>query len=285
MRKLLFKNSREETITLGYCEPYLINEIDGLGEVDADVYTNEAPYMDGASFIDVTLDTREIDIEGTFRELNKKELYKNRKYLQKVFNPKLGLGTLRFEDEDVVREIKAVADGTPVYADKGKDVFQKFQINLLCPDPYWEDIKDVSRRLTAYKGIFKLPFTLPFKLGKQGDRTTLFNDGDIEAPVKIDIHGPVTNPQVRNATTGEFIKINTSIAGDEILHIETNPRSKRIEIFSNGIVRSGFGFLDFANGAKFWKLVPGENEIEFYADSGGNDGKVAVSWRNQYTGI
>lgn len=285
MRKLTFKNSREQTITLGYYEPFLINEIDGLGEVDADVATQEVPYMDGASFIDVTLDTREIDIEGTFRELEKSQLYKDRKHMQKVFNPKLGLGTLRYEDEDIVREIEAVADGTPVYSDKGRDNFQKFEINLLCPDPYWKDTKEVSRALTAYKGSFTLPFTLPFKLGKQGDLTTLTNDGDIAAPVKLDIHGPVTNPQIRNKTTDKFIRINTTVAEDEILHIDTKLGKKRIEIFSNGIAREAFGSLDYANGATFWQLEPGENEIEYYADSGTKDGVVAVSWKNQYTGI
>lgn len=285
MRKLTFTNSKDESIVLGYYTNYLINSVDGLGEVDAEVDTVQAPYVDGASYIDTMLSMRSISIEGTFRQLNSPELYTNRRNLQHVFNPKLGLGTLKYEDEGLVRVIDAVADGSPAFADRGEEKFQKFQINLLCPDPYWRDPNQVSRALTAYKGYFTLPFKLPFKLGKQGDRTTLINDGDVPAPVSIDLQGPATNPQIRNATTGEFIKINTSIAADEILHIDTTPRHKRIEIYRGDIALNGFGYFDYAGGATFWQLEPGENDVEYYADSGNRDGVVAVAWSNRYVGI
>lgn len=285
MRKLIFTNSKDETIELGYHTPYLINKIDGLGETGADIATTEAPYVDGSIYIDTRLSPRELSIEGTFRRLTSPELYKNRQRLQRVLNPKLGVGTLQYEHEGIVKQINAIVDGSPAYADKDREPFQKFQINLLCPDPYWRDPNQVSRALTAYKGYFTLPFKLPFKLGKQGDRTTLINDGDVPAPVSIDLQGPATNPQIRNATTGEFIKINTSIAADEILHIDTTPRHKRIEIYRGDIALNGFGYFDYAGGATFWQLEPGENDVEYYADSGNRDGVVAVAWSNRYVGI
>lgn len=285
MRKLTFTNSRDETLELGYYTNFLLNSIEGLGEVEADIDTIVAPYIDGATYIDTKLNSRDIAVEGTFRKMNSPELYNNRRRLQRIFNPKLGLGKLRYEDEGVIRVIDAIADGSPVFAEKGEDLFQKFQITLLCPDPYWRDTSEVSRLLTAYHGYFTVPFTLPFKLGKQGDRTTLLNDGDIPTPVTISLHGPVTNPIIENQTTGEFIKVNISVASNEILNINTAPRRKRIEIYNNGSIYNAFGNIAFAEGASFWELETGTNDIAFYADTGNRDGAVTIAWSNLYTGI
>lgn len=285
MRKVTFTNARQESIELGYHTPYLINKIEGLGQVDADMGMVSAPYQDGQIFIDTKLSPREINIEGTFRKLTSPELYNNRKQMQRLINPKLGLGTLQYEHEGVLKQIDAVADGTPVFPDKDTDMFQRFQVDFICPNPYWRDLNQVSRALRAYEGKFTLPFTLPFRLGKQGDRTTLTNDGDVPAPVQIDLQGPVTNPKITNETTGEFIQINGSIAADEVLHIDTTPNMKRIEVYKGDFVRSIFGRFAYEQGASFWKLEIGKNDISYVADEGNNKAIVAVSWRNMYSGI
>lgn len=286
MRKLTFTNSRQETIELGYDTPFLINKIDGLGEVGADVNMVSSPYQDGDTYIDTMLSTREISIEGTFRKLTSSALYDDRRHMQRALNPKLGVGTLQYEHKGILKQIDAVADGSPAFADKERDKFQKFQVNFICPNPFWHDLNQVSRALRAYEGKFTLPFTLPFRLGKQGDRTTLVNEGDVPAPVSIDLQGPVTNPRIANETTGEFIQINGAIAADEILHIDTTPGNKRIEVYNgSSFIRSIFGRLAFEQGASFWQLEVGNNEVSYVADEGNSKAIVAVSWKNRYSGI
>lgn len=283
MRKLIFTNSKDETIELGYHTPYLINKIDGLGETGADIATTEAPYVDGSIYIDTRLSPRELSIEGTFRRLTSTELYKNRQRLQRVLNPKLGVGTLRYEHEGIVKQIDAIVDGSPAYADKDREPFQKFQINLLCPDPYWRDSNQVSQPLQAYRGNLTLPTTFPLEFGLEGSRVTLYNNGDVPTPVNIDIHGPITNPQIINKTTGERIRVNRAIASDEILHIDTTPGQKRAEVYRGNEIEQVFGYLD--HNSDWIELALGANVIEHIADAGDNKAMVAVSWQSRYSGI
>lgn len=285
MRILTFTNARGESLRLDGTN-HAVSSVSGLGDVDSDTQMQKAPYMDGQTYIDSILQPRPISIEGGFSSLDPVVRSKQRQYMQRVLNPKLGPGTLRYEHDGGIKEITAVADGAPAFPDKGQNPFQMFLINLLCPDPYWRDLNQTSRALQAYVGNFTLPFTLPFELGYAGDRTTLLNEGDVPAPVRIDIHGPTTNPQVINRTTGEFIKVNRSIAANEILHINTTPGQKRVEVYRDGdTIINAFGNFAHAEGATFWQLELGPNEIEHIADAGRADATVAVSWHNLYAGI
>lgn len=285
MRRLMFENSRGEQIEF-YLSPLLIESLEGISEVDADVQGQESPYQDGDTYIDTRLQPRFIDLEGAITKTSLKDIKEIRRHVLRVCNPKLGLGKITLELDGDTKEITGVLDGSPVFPERRRDVFQKFTVNWKCPDPYWQDPNQVSRALRAYEGKFTLPFTLPFRLGKQGDRTTLVNEGDVPAPVQIDLQGPVTNPKITNETTGEFMQINGSIAADEVLHIDTSPGHKRIEVYNgNNFVRSVFGRLAYEAGASFWQLEIGENDVSYVADEGNSKAIVAVSWKNRYSGI
>src|SRR5699024_6768635 len=98
--------------------------------------------------------------------------------------------------------------------------------------------------LQSYVGNFKLPTTFPIKLGVAGSRTELDNLGDVPSPVQIEVRGPTTNPQIHNRTTGKYIRIERSIARDEIMYINTEPGNKSIVIDrGNGVVEQAFGYL------------------------------------------
>lgn len=284
MRRLTFENARGERIEF-HLSPYLIESLTGIGEVDADVQGQESPYQDGDVYIDTMLQPRYIDLEGSITDTDLKEIRKHRGYISRVCNPKLGLGKITLELDGDTKEIPGVLDGSPEFPERSRDVWQKFVINWKCPDPYWRDLNQVSRALRAYEGKFTLPFTLPFSLGKQGDRTTLVNEGDVPAPVQIDLQGPVTNPKITNETTGEFIQVNGSIAADEILHIDTTANRKRIEVYKGDFVRSVFGRLAYESGASFWQLEIGANDVSYVADEGNNKAIVAVAWKSRYVGI
>lgn len=288
MTKLTVTNKRDETITLTSDErEKRLIEFD-IQAVEADVQTQKAPYQDGAAYIDSQLETRDLSIEFILRNREQRELERMKRQVGKVLNPKLGVCELRYENEDGTWIIDAVPEESPYYPqgdDNRLPGFQRGEIDLIAPNPYFRDTNRVSQSLTAYEGYFKLPTKLPFKLGKQGDQTTLKNDGDIPVPVQIDIQGPVKNPEIRNTTTDKFIRVNRSIASDEILHIDTEPGNKRIEVYKGSQIMIAMGSLDYVNGAEFWQLEPGDNRVEYYADSGNKDAIVAVSWSNRYISI
>lgn len=282
MRRLTYENGRGEQIKF-YLSPFLIESLTGIGEVDADIQSQQSPYQDGDNYIDTLLQPRFIELEGSITERNFGSIREMRRYILRVCNPKLGLGKITLELDGDKKEILGVLDGSPVLPERARDIWQKFMITWKCPDPYWHNPNQTSKPLQSYVGNFTLPFTLPFELGVSGSRTVLHNDGDVPAPVTIDIHGPTTNPQVINRTTGEYIRINRSIADDEILHVNTASGQQRVEIRRGDSVEQGFGYLDHES--EMFSLEIGENEIEHIADAGNANATVVVNWQSRYTGM
>ncbi|MCJ0932544.1 phage tail family protein [Virgibacillus halodenitrificans] len=282
MRRLTFENARGESIVF-YLSPLVIESLTGIGEIDADLQSEKAPYQDGDTYIDTLLQPRFIDLEGVITRTDLETIKFYRKHILRVCNPKLGLGKITLELDGDVKEIYGTLDGSPVFPERGREVWQKFMITWKCPNPYWRNPNQTSQPLKAYVGNFTLPFTLPFELGMSGSRTTLYNEGDIPAPIRIDIQGPVTNPQIINRTTGEWLKINRSIAADEVLHINTTPGKKRVEVYRGNEVYPALGYMD--HDSDWITLELGKNEIEHIADAGDRESLVAVTWNSMYVGI
>jgi Phage tail protein len=282
LRRLTFENARGESIVF-YLAPLLITSLTGIGEVDVDLQSQKSPYQDGDTHIDTVFQPRYIDLEGAIIETDLKEIKKYRKNILRVCNPKLGLGKITLELDGDIKEIYGVPDGSPVFPERGQEPIQNFVITWKCPDPYWRDPLEISRALRAYQGRFTLPTTFPIEFGVEGDTTILINDGDTPAPITIDIQGPVTNPQVINKTTGQFIRVNLSLSENEVLHIDTG-RPRRVEIYRDGrTIENAMGYIDHYS--DFWELSVGPNEVQYIADAGNANAIVAVAWQNRYVGI
>lgn len=281
----MFTNAIGQTIEL-FGRPYRLIRVEGIGDTEASTQMQKAPFQDGSIYIDSVLTDKPIEIELKITGDNQLDLDAKRRYFASVFNPKLGKGTLRYIGDDDVKEIDVVSDAVPYFPDgpsNRKPTFQKSLLHLSAPYPYWREPNQTSQPLQAYIGNFKLPFKLPFRLGVSGSRTTLYNNGDIPAPVRIDIQGPVTNPQIINRTNGDWLRVNRSIAADEILHIDTTSGRKRVEVYRAGSVFNVFGYID--HDSDWLQLDVGANEIEHIADTGDRSGMVAITWNNQYVGI
>ena len=279
---MTYKNPKGEEVEF-YLNPFLINSLEGIGEVEADTQTQKAPYQDGESYIESYLQPRFIDMEGQILKRDKKEIREHRRIITRTVNPKYGLGRITFELDGETFVIDAVPEGIPSFPERSMDVWQKFQVSWFCPDPYWRSTNNESKALQAYVGNFKLPMTFPFMLGTSGSSTTLYNDGDAPAPVQIEINGPITNPQIFNRTTGESMRINRTIDKGEVLRIDTTPGRKSITVEGADGVKQAFGHLD--SESTLWKLATGENRIEHVADSGNRQAEVIVRWGNRYSGV
>lgn len=285
MRRLTFENARGEEIVF-YLSPYLIESLEGIGEIDADLQSQKAPYQDGDTHIDTLLQPRFIDLQGSIATCDFVKIREHRRRIASICNPKLGLGKITLELDGDKKEIMGVLDGSPVLPERGQDPWQSFAITWKCPNPYWQSIELTTEPLAAFIPKFTFPFSFPVKFGERGSQATLINDGDVPAPIEIEFNGPATNPEVRNLTTGEFIRVRREISDGEKLIINTSEgRDAKVIIErGNGVIENAWGYIDIWESTLF-HLDVGENIITYDALNSGGQAVVNISFRERYVGV
>jgi phage-related protein len=284
VQRIIYTNSQRKTIEL-YLYPFLLNNVDGLGDVDAEVQTQKAPFQDGSTYINSTLEHRVLTVEVSVHGEDLADTQQKRVLLSSVLNPKLGIGTLRYENDYGIREIDAVLDNVPVFpsgqGNRG-GTFQRVLINFICPNPYWKSLNITEE--PTFEPLFQFPFEGVFEMGMQRDKRIIENDGDAPAPIYIEFFGPADNPIITNNTTGEYIKVNQSLAEGEFMRVDTTPGNKSVEFVSpDGTVTNVFNWIDL--GSTFFQLAIGENEIEYSADNDIQGAIVNIRYNKLYVGV
>lgn len=279
MDQLVIMNKNRESITLGNIAPYFLQILDGVGDVPVITQSQKAPKQDGSTYFDNMLENRAISIEGMIvKRHNPEEVSKARRLMQRVLNPKLGEVTITYQD----KEIKGIVETTPVFpsGEGNKGIYyQKFLVNLLCHQPFWLDTFYESREMSYLMGGLSFRLRLPTTFSNRGFRRKAVNDGDVEAPVKIEFIGPAINPTITNVTTGEFIKINQELGEKDILTVSTAFGEKYVKI--NG--ENAFHYIDLES--TFWQLIPGDNILSYASNNDSINTKVTVKWKNRYVGL
>lgn len=282
MQIVTFINSRGQTIELSNSLPFLLSRIDGLGDVSADIQLQKSPFQDGATYTDIVLQTKVITLEVSIVGENTNDIQSKRSLIASVFNPKLGEGLLRYENENGVREIAAVVDGIPIFPSGGENrgrTFQKTLITLVCPDPYWKSSQITEEPMAAFVELFEFPFDDYFEMGIEGHTRYFTNDSDTEVPLKITIKGPTSYPTLTNTTTGEFIRVKRTLSADDVLEISTEDGNKYVLL--NG--EDAFSWIDIDS--VFFKLAIGENEIRYTADAGQESATLTIEWQERYNAV
>lgn len=284
MRKITFTNSRGESVVLGDSAPFLITKLEGTGAVQVDIQMQKSPFQDGRSFRDSLLDIRTVTIEGVILEYDPVKRANFRRNLAQAFNPKLGLGVLRYEYDGGMKEIQAIADGSPVFPDRQTIPAQRFLLTFVCPSPFWLDTYTTSREMSYLMGGFGFLLRLPTSFSTRSFRRTFINEGDVETPVLIEFKGPAKNPTIQNNTTGEFIRVKRELGENDVLHIDTAFGNKRVEIVrEDGRKENAFHYLDLSS--TFFQLLIGENQVEYNSNNDSTKTRVTIRFKNRYVGV
>jgi Phage tail protein len=288
LQKIIFTNSLGDSLEISESikSPYLLLALDGIGGADVSNKTQKSPYQDGVTFIDSNIEARFITFETAIFSYQNNSSLDLRRNIASIFNPKLGLGILRYENEDVIKEIQGIVDNGPIFPsgsdNRGGNLFQKARITLFCPSPYWRSL-DITEEPT-FESLFQFPFEGFFEMGLQRDKRIIDNDGDAPAPIYLEFFGPAVNPIITNNTTGEFIKVNQTLGEGEFMRVDTTPGNKSVEFVSpDGTITNVFNWIDL--GSTFFQLIVGENEIEYSADSDIQGAVVNIRYNKLYVGI
>lgn len=261
-----------------------LQSIEGVGGAPSTIQTQKAPYQDGSTLIDQVLEERDIPILLGIRGLNREELFSKRRILIRLFNPKLGVGTLRLEIGTNSYEIKGTPDGGPEFPYSKSRTNQPALINIRAPDPNWYNPKTEKRTLASFVGGFSFPFSFPLSFGEVGDFLEVENKGDVDTPVFVVFKGPLKNPVLENKTTGQKITVTQEIPAGESLEINTAFGKKSVfRVLADGSRVSAFNWVDPKS--KLWQLIPGVNEISYSATDEAGNAAASISFNHRYVGV
>lgn len=291
MDSITITNKNGESIILGSKAPYFLQALDGVGNVPVIIQSQKSPKQDGSTYLDNTLDNRAISIEGMIVTKNdSSDVIKARRKMQRVLNPKLGEVNIYYRD----KKINGIAETTPIFpsGEGNKGIYyQKYLINILCHQPFWQDAVITKEEAAIWRGQFQFPLEISIDTEMEmGFRqpsliVNIFNPGDISCGMEINFKAlaTVVNPMLYNVNTREFLKINKTLIAGEVLTVTTHFSSKRVETHKNGVVENAFNYIDLES--TFLLLTPGDNLLRYDADEGLDNLEIDIYYNPQYLGV
>lgn len=158
---------------------------------------------------------------------------------------------------------------------------KEFMISLVCPDPliYSQTLNTqaTSGSVASTGAAFPLVFPIVFG-GGTGATVTVnaTNAGNYDTPPYIRVTGPVSDPQIKNASTQQSIWIdNVLLVSGEYIDIDMAARTAVKSDGANLYSRVRFPASDW------WRLAPSTNVIQMFSSTSGSS-TLTVQWRDAW---
>lgn len=175
------------------------------------------------------------------------------------------------------------------------------QISMICPDPYFRDVREYEFELENSQGAFEFPFSInigePIEFGTYEDyrQTDVVNDTTNEIPFTVEITptetlGSWSGFDIMNMTTGEKIGVSSwpdALQGFEfgdVITISTDPYHPTFNVRRGGTTYNLIPYM--SSGSTFFVLHPGSN-VFAYRTLSGDDNKIEITlkFRKIYRGV
>lgn len=266
--------------------PYSVQSTDGFDTMNVKNNTSQGYRQDGVTLLGSSVSTRSLSIEGQILASSPEEMETLRLRLINMCRPKADL-TIWHTYGGYKKSITARVSKTPKIDLSGVSQIQNYRVDLQASMPYWEDPATVAR-IADTVGCFHFPVQTPTEFGKKmASKIVTLNNASpdtIGLVIKFIAHGIVTNPQVINVYTREFIQINATMAQNEVITIDTE--KKTIQQKLNGVTSNYLSHIDLAGGGyTFLRLNPGDNVLRALADSGESMLETQISYKNRFPGV
>lgn len=234
----------------------------------------DPPEREGSLFIGELAGRRDMAWQGLIKE----NVQVQRRLLARATFPG-GLKLLKFRTCDGIDvQVYATTKLTSAY----RKTKSPYMITAKAPSPYFESqvLNSETTPITVEKGGMAIPAPIPAPIGEGGGTPfTVVNAGDSYARPSFEIHGPGTNFEVTNLDTGESFLLNTTLASNEIVTIDT---------VTNDVLKGSqnvFGLIERSPVGSWIRLRPGTNRIVFSAIAGsGLNTLLTIKWRDTYAG-
>lgn len=291
MQVVKFINQKNEEVEFSSRSSTILIKIDGLSGLESTDVSYTGYMQDGEAYQSSRFEKRQIIIKFHVVCESESNLLAVRSKIHRVFNPKLGSGTLVYEYKGVSRKIKCVADGLPSMALESRITDCEGEVVLLAHDPFLQDVEEKVAKVANWEGKFKFPLTmLKRKNVVMGGRkknyiVSIKNDGEVECGITIEFKslGEVVNPSIFNLDTREFIKVNRTMTAGEKIIISTGYNEKRITSIIDGQSTNIMNHLDLES--TFLQLTVGDNLFRYDAEQNLSNLEVNIYYTQRYLGV
>lgn len=267
--------------------PFLLIDVAGIYEVANNVTISENTMSDGGTYQGSVAKIRNIVL--TVKD-EKNHVY-NRNLMRALF--KSGeAGELVFHEDENDLKIEYLVETMNSTGEFGP---RTYTVSLLCPDPFFYALEDITVYMAAWFSSFTFPHNfivsgeeLGYRSSSRLQQITNENAADgIGMDIQIKANGTVTNPTITHVERNESITVGTSTkplemeAGD-VLRITTSDNDKHVYLTHESVTEEINEYL--TEESVFIQLMRGSNSIGYDADVGVDNMVVQITYRLKYAG-
>lgn len=286
-KTITFINSKGEKIAFNNAAPFLYQDLVSGNNVN--IYSSKGMNQDGKIYLDNTLDSKDLTLTFTVIATTEDKLISYKNKIFKTFSPKLGEGYIIYNDEVNERKLKCIVNSIPNPTIINSRTI-KFLVNLTASNPFWLDLQESKEEIALWQGDFGFDLEILEEGIELGYRepsliVNVLNTGHTECGMRVEFKALATveNPSILNVNTGEYLKINKTMAAGEIISVSTYFGKKKVTSKLNGITTNTFNYIDFQS--TFLQLDVGDNLFRYDADTNVDNLEVSIYYTPQYLGV
>ena len=267
------------SITLNDNANHFLTDAQGLGLPPVRLASFDVPGANDGRFVHAFYGRRRFMLRGTLVATDHAILATQRSLLEQAFDIGVGERTVTFLlSSGVTRTLRAVTRSFEPVIQAGKPMALDWAAELEAAFPFFTSSTEQTVTLTlGVSGGGDVPATIPMALNYgSGGIAVVTNAGSAVSKPTVRIHGPITNPTLRNNTTANELAFGITLGAGEFLDVDF----RRTTVVDQG----GRNRYETKHGT-WWGIEPGQNTLRLIADSANQEAFATVTFSDTYLGL
>lgn len=241
------------------------------------------PFQAGTRLRDTRIEAREIDVPLLIKSDSPTILRQKVRECLRMFNPR-HTGRIKVVAPDGSQRELECRYSSGFEGNESRDAkglyWQTVVLVFRAFDPFWYDTSTVVETFTTGEPATFFPF-FPLRLSSSTvfADTSIDNQGDVESWPEWIIKGPGEDITLRNFSTGETLRLFTSLQIGESITIDTKPGKKTIKKNDGTNM-----YATLSDASSLWALQDGVNNIRIEMSNATTDSSVQLSYKPRYLG-
>lgn len=272
--------------------PFLLQDVDGIYEVDVNVFSSDNSLSDGATYIGSVIKPRNIVITLADKERHPR----HRNLLYSLFKPRSNGIFIYHEDDGDYKETRSIEYVVEKVESTTMKHTRKITISLICPDPFFSDMYDTNVYMSRWRKLFEFQHSFLESKEELAVRevqklVSFINDSSLDKlgiVITMEAEGNVVNPKIYHFESNSYIQIGTqanpfTMQVKDKLIISTVTNDKNAYLIRNDVRTAINELID--EGSEYIQLIPGDNTLRYSAEEGEDNLLVEIAYKQKYIGV